>query len=187
MEYSHKEKKKIFILVGPSGSGKDTLGAYLKEKGIPELVSHTTRGMRKGEVNGISYHFISKQEFSGIEKIEYSEYAGNFYCLSKKEVEEKLNKYDKVFAITNIDGMEQVKKQYPNEVVPIFIDATLKEMKDRMKKRGDSEEEIRKRIDNAIKNKEFLNKGKCKYVIRNKEIKKAKEDLYKILSLEKVL
>lgn len=43
--------KKIFILVGPSGSGKDTLGSFLIQEGIPELISHTTREMRKGECN----------------------------------------------------------------------------------------------------------------------------------------
>lgn len=176
--------KKIFILVGPSGSGKTTLGAYLKSIGIPELVSHTTRKKRNGEINGISYYFISKEEFNNLEKIEYTNYDNNFYCLSKKEVEEKLHKYNNVFTITDINGVEQIKKKYPNETVAIFIETTIEEMIDRMKKRGDSKEKIADRIAHAIINDELENGKYCDYTIRNDDLEKAKLALSRIIQLE---
>lgn len=176
--------KKIFILVGPSGSGKTTLGEYLKTLGVPELVSHTTRKMRKGEIDGVTYHFIDKKEFNKIKRIEESEYDGNFYCLSKEEVDNKLAKFDKVFAITDIDGMRQVKEKYPVETVSIFIEVTIDEMIDRMIARGDSEENVAKRISHAIENNELENGKYCDYTIRNDELFKAKHSLDQVIRLE---
>ena len=176
--------RKIFVLVGPSGSGKTTLGEYLKSLGIPELVSHTTRRMRKGEIDGVTYHFINKEEFDSIEKVEYSEYAGNYYCLSKKEVENKLSKHNRVFAITDINGMKQVKEKYPEETISIFIEVTTNEMINRMMVRGDSEENIAKRINHAIENGELDNHKYCDYTIRNDKLYKAKHALDKIIRLE---
>lgn len=176
--------KKIFILVGASGSGKTTLGNYLKSIGIPELVSHTTRAMREGEVDGISYNFISKEDFVKIEKVEHAEYSGNYYCLSKKEVDEKLSQSDNVFAVTELKGLEQIKERYPEETVSIFIKVTLDEMVERMKARGDSKENIANRVSNAILNDELDNEYKCDYSITNDSLDKSKLVLEKIVKLE---
>lgn len=176
--------KKIFVLVGPSGSGKTTLGEHLKSKGIPELVSHTTREMRKGEIDGVTYYYISKEEFDALDKIEYSEYAGNFYCLSRQEVEDKLSKYNYVFAITDIHGVQQIKKHYPQETVSIFIDVTFDEMVERMKERGDSKENIASRVAHAIISDELENGKYCDYIIRNDKLQKAKLALNRIIQLE---
>lgn len=181
-----KNNKKIFLLIGPSGSGKDTLGEYLKSKGIPELVSHTTRKMRDGEIDGINYHFISEEEFNKIERIEESKYSGNFYALSKSEVDSKLKEFNSVFAIVDINGYKQIKEKYPEETISIFIEVTLDEMAYRMKQRGDKKEDIAKRISNAILTDELSNGNECDYIIRNKEgfFDLSKEALDKIIILE---
>lgn len=181
--------KKIFILVGASGSGKTTLGGFLKDMGIPELVSHTTRPMRDGEVEGVSYYFVSKGEFDKTDKIEYSEYAGNYYCLSKKETMDKLSKNKAVFAITDINGMTQIKEKYPNFVVPIYISIEKTEtIEERMSKRGDKAENIKKRIQNAIENDEFSNYKYCKYIIDNNgDLENAVTQLIKIVEDELTL
>lgn len=175
--------KRIFIIVGPSGSGKTTIGNELKNKGIPELISHTTRDMREGEGNGVTYYYVSISEFEKLEKIEHSNYSGNSYCLSKKEVEDKLLTNDAVFAITDIHGLEQIKKQYP-ETVSIFIDVNYDQMIDRMKKRGDNKENIVKRITNAIMNDELENGKKCDYVIKNDNFAQALFEVELILKKE---
>jgi len=69
----------IYVIIGPSGSGKTTLGDYFRSLGMNELVSHTTRKMRPGEVDGISYHYVTEEEISVIDKIEESVYAGIKY------------------------------------------------------------------------------------------------------------
>lgn len=175
------KEKRIFILMGASGVGKTTLGNFLKEQGIPELVSHTTREKRSGEIDGETYYFVSKEEFDQIEKIEFSNYNGNFYCLSKKEVEEKLQKHDKVFVIADINGVKQIKAHYPKQVTVIYISASLEEMKQRMKARGDSEEKIQSRIDYALKTKELENGKYADYIIENHDLNQAKKELLRIV------
>lgn len=177
-----KNDKIIYLIIGPSGSGKTTLGNFLKENGVPELVSHTTRKMRKGEVNGETYYYVSKKEFDKIDKIETSNYGENNYCLSRKEVEEKLRKYDKVFAIVDIEGVKQVKQHYDNVVV-VYIDATMEEMAKRMKKRGDKEEDINKRLKHAIDYQEFSNKKYADIVIRNDNLEIAKKAIKDIVMI----
>lgn len=174
--------KRIYVIVGPSGSGKNTLGNHLIDKGIPELVSHTTRAMRVGEVHGINYYYVNKEEFDKIDKVESSNYAGNFYCLSKKEVESKLQKFDTVFVVADIDGMRQIKKMYPEETTSLFILVTKEEMIERMKARGDLPENIEKRIQNSIVHKELENWQYCDYIIRNDNVKDALKRLEDILA-----
>jgi guanylate kinase len=168
--------------MGPSGSGKTTLGNFLKENGIPELVSHTTRAKRKGEIEGKTYYYVSKETFDKIDKIEYSKYGGNYYCLSKKEVEKKLDRYDKIFAIVDANGVKQVKNHFDNVLV-IYIDVTLKEMEERMIKRGDNKEDIEKRLKHAVINNEFDNKKYADIIIKNDNLQLAKETLKNIVMI----
>lgn len=182
-------KNKDFLIVnfiGPSGSGKTTIGEHFKSEGIDEVVSHTTRPMRVGEVHGVSYYFVSEEEFKDIEKVEFSDYSNGKYCLSKKELEEKLAINNVVFAITDIKGNEQVKEKYPDNVISIFIEVTYDEMIKRMKFRGDSKENIAKRITNAILNDELYNGSKCDYIIRNEIFNQAIFQIKEILKLEGV-
>ena len=72
----------IYILVGGSGAGKTSLGEKLRENGTNKIVSHTTRKMRVGEVDGKDYYFVSRDEFMAVEKLEYEEYANNYYGIS---------------------------------------------------------------------------------------------------------
>lgn len=164
--------KRIIVLVGMSGSGKTTIGEYLKSCGIPELVSHTTRPMRVGEKHGVTYNFVTKEFFDKIEKIEMTEYAGNFYCLSAMEVEDKLSENDTVFAITDKHGCDEIKnfcaEKHPNiAVAMIFVDISLYNAQQRMRERGDSEENIQKRIMNSVINKETENGKYAQFILDN--------------------
>lgn len=179
--------KTIYILVGPSGSGKDSLGSHFESLGIPELVSTTTRKIRKGEVDGVAYNFVTKSEFDKIDKIEETEYSGNYYCLSKNEVDSKLSKYDNVFAITDVHGMQQIREQYPSETVAIFVQVTLDEMVERMKTRGDNIEDIAKRVSNAVLNRELENDKHCEYKIRNIDLEDAIWELENVIESERLM
>lgn len=179
-------ERKIFLLMGPSGAGKTTLGGYLKELGIPELISHTTRPLRKNEVNGIHYHFVSDDEFKKLDLIESVVYDGHHYGLSKGEVEQKLALNNKVFVVAELNGAKQIKEVYPNEVVVIFITVSLQEMEKRMRERGDSEESIRKRLKRAIQNKEHEHSRFADYIIENYDLKKSKKRLREIIETETI-
>ena len=85
----------LLIVSGPAGSGKGTVNARLLEReDFVYSVSATTRSPRPGEVNGVNYHFISREDFlarleSG-DMLEYTEYCGNFYGTPRREAIEVL-------------------------------------------------------------------------------------------------
>lgn len=177
------DTKKIFVLIGPSGSGKTTIGNYLKsELGFKEIISHTTRKPRTGEKEGYTYYFVSPEEFMEIEKIEFVEYAGNYYGLSVQEVENKLNNYDKIFVITELEGLKKLKEIYKEKIKSILITAPPNILVKRMIERGDSQTSIYKRSIRLID--ELKNyKGKTDYEVENidyiQTIEKIKEILIK--------
>lgn len=162
----------IYVITGPSGSGKTTLGNHFKELGLSELVSHTTRGKRVGEVDGVSYHFVTREEFERIEKVEESCYSGNLYGTSKAEVLAKLEKGD-VFAVTDVHGAKAFKKIFGNRVKVIYIYSNPRYLRKRMKERGDSAGSVRDRIHTLKVKKEYQNRFYADEVIVNNGSKKA--------------
>ena len=177
--------KRIYILYGPSGAGKTTLGDYLKELGIPELVSVTTREKRNGEIEGINYNFVSIEEFNQLDKIEFNEYpkdSGKFYSLTKDELERKLAQNDKVFAVAELEGIKQVKAQYPGETKTIYISIPGGFMTDRMKNRGDSDVSIQMRLAQAERTNELSHYIWADYVVENKDLSLAKQRLKEIVT-----
>lgn len=174
--------KQIFILMGPSGSGKTTLGKTLEERmGIPEVISHTTRKPRAGEVDGRDYYFVSNKTFDELDKIESVVYAGNSYCVSREEIDNKLKMHDRIYVVTDINGAMQVKKVYGEIVTIIFISLSLIRMGWRMFKRGDSFSKIKDRILYYIRNKEGKNYLHADYVIVNNHFDKSVQELSKIV------
>lgn len=110
-----EQKNKVLVVVGPSGVGKDTLMAKVFERNpgkFQKAVTHTTRKMREGEVEGKSYYYVSVDEFKKLESeggfVETNFYNNNYYGSSKKELE-KAEKLDKVmYFIIDIHGAKSV-------------------------------------------------------------------------------
>ncbi len=139
----------ILIINGPSGSGKTTLGRYLKDRGIEEVVSSTTRKKREGEKEGTDYYFLTEEEFSDTDMIEESIYAGNHYGVSRKEAEGKLSGEKPSFAVLDIRGVKKFREIFGNgNIRVIYIDVTPDKLKERMIKRGDSPQNVIKRMEN---------------------------------------
>lgn len=170
--------KNLIVIVGPSGAGKTTIGNYMKMRlDIPEIISHTTRPMRKGEIQHQTYHFVTKKEFDKCKKVEQTEYAGNFYCISQDEIIKKLNQSDVIFVVADIHGYEQIKvfcdiynkenKKMNIKCYMMFVSCTPKNTILRMMRRGDGEENIQKRIYKSIKDEEFDNDKYADVVIDN--------------------
>lgn len=156
----------IYIIMGPSGSGKTEVGEYLKRCGMRELISHTTRAPRAGEEDGTAYHFVDEESFNQVDKVEESVYAGNRYGVSRDEVDRKAADGD-VFAVTDINGAIAFSDIYKDKVRVIYIDASPRILRKRMKERGDKREIIRKRFQNYIQNRENLNRFFANIVIDN--------------------
>ena len=172
MEY----KPIILLILGASGSGKTSLGQQLKEMGANELVSHTTRPMRQGEIDGQTYYYITKEEFDKLDKLEQTCYSGNYYCLSRDEVERHKEKV--VYTIVDAEGVKQIQEKYgKSNTIVIYIKVTYLQMIYRMLKRGDKIRDIIKRIKNCIITREMKNYKLADIVIENKDLQQAKFDL----------
>lgn len=138
----------MLILYGASGSGKNTILRYLLSKGFTtgNIVSYTSRPMRKGEVDGVDYHFISREEFEKKIKEEFfAEYVtnyGNYYGISAEDLE---SVEDNPVTILETEGIKQIKEK-GIEVCTVYIEASEYNRRNRMLARGDDEEEVNKRI-----------------------------------------
>ena len=169
-------KGKLFLLVGPSGSGKSSVLTELK-KIHPEYtypLSATTREIREGEKEGEIYHFYTKEQFkAGIEAEEFLEWAivhqDNYYGLIKKPILEGLAKGETIVREVDIQGFDSIRKEIPKEnLVTLFITAGSKEeLIERIINRAKiSEDELAKRKESM--HKEFNRLRDCDYMVENK-------------------
>jgi guanylate kinase len=162
--FDEKAKEKtIYCILGASGTGKTTLGNMIEDKlDIPELISHTTREIGKGEVNGKTYYFVNDEEMKEVDKLEEAGYAGKHYALSKKEVLDKFKDNNKAFVIMERKGIKMLKKRvktlpFKVKVKVIYVYSTLEEIKKRLYERNrNGTKAVEKRIKN-IKEKNELN------------------------------
>jgi guanylate kinase len=154
----------IYCLVGASASGKSTL---VKSSGLPELVSTTTRNKRQGEIDGVHYNFIGKQYFNKTDYVEWTEYSGNYYGLSKDVVEKALNATKDHIVVVDIHGYHQMRYKYGNRIIGIYVESSLIDNLVRMIRRGDKLKEVVNRVKHSIKTNEYENAKYLQYKIDN--------------------
>ncbi len=149
-------KGTLLVLSGSSGVGKSTIIAQVLEQ-RPELyfsVSCTTRAPRPGEVDGVNYTFISREEFQArIERgefLEYAEYVGNYYGTSMTVIREKLEQGVDVLLDIEVQGAAKVRERLPDAASVFIVPPSFEELAQRLRGRGtDSEEKIQKRLETA--------------------------------------
>tara|TARA_B100000674_G_scaffold471102_1_gene459585 strand:- start:95 stop:685 length:591 start_codon:yes stop_codon:yes gene_type:complete len=150
---SHDKKNIMVILSSPSGVGKTTLTKKIQQKhqNFKISVSHTTRLPRSNEVDGVDYHFVSKEKFEELIKTnqfyEYAKIFENYYGTLKKNVDETLLNNDILFDI-DWQGTKQLSKFKNLNLIKIFlITKDKEELKKRLVKRNqNSQDEIKKRF-----------------------------------------
>ncbi len=138
----------LYVISAPSGCGKGTiLSEVLKNfKNIHYSVSATTRAPRDGEVNGVNYYFISREEFeSEIESggmFEYAEFCGNYYGTPKTKVYEKLDQgFDVILEIETVGAMK-IKQAYPDAVLIFILPPNIDALRQRLIGRGTEELDV---------------------------------------------
>ncbi|CAL4043526.1 Guanylate kinase [Buchnera aphidicola (Anoecia corni)] len=148
-------KGTLFIISAPSGTGKSSLiRAFLKKKIINNIevsVSHTTRSVRPGEINGKDYYFVSIKKFKIMIKknkfIEYAKVFNHYYGTSYTSINNKLISGKDVFLDIDWQGAKQIKKKNINSKSIFLLPPSKKELLSRLKKRNqDSNFIISKRM-----------------------------------------
>lgn len=183
-------KGTLFIVSGPSGCGKGTvLAEILKQDNVYYSVSATTRAPRPGEINGVNYHFLSKDEFEKLIEnggmLEYANYCGNYYGTPKKPVEDMLAEDKNVILEIEVQGALKVMEKCPEAVSVFILPPSLKELRRRLHKRGtETEEVIEKRIGEAAG--EIRKAVNYDYVMINGELEIAVSDLLSIINSQKL-
>ncbi|MBQ7376034.1 MAG: guanylate kinase [Clostridia bacterium] len=180
-------KKGLMLVVsGPAGSGKGTVNAMLLEReDFAFSVSATTRAPRPGEVDGVNYHYITREEFlsridSG-DMLEYTEYCGNFYGTPLREAEEVMQSGKNLILEIEVEGARNVKAKYPDAVLVLLLPPSYSEQEARLRGRGtETEDKILLRLARA---KEEVALADCyDYVVYNFD-GKARDAADQILSI----
>jgi guanylate kinase len=168
---------RLIIISGPSGSGKSTLLKRLFEVCPAPLVasvSATTRPPRPGEVNGVDYHFMSKEEFLALkERGEFLEcfevyQGGHWYGTLRREVDPGLKAGNWVVLEIDVQGTLALLPQYP-DAVTIFVEpGSLEELERRLRNRGtESEAAIQRRLEGARREMRFADRYRYRVVNDN--------------------
>ena len=182
------EKGKFIVVSGPSGVGKGTIcNKLIGELNAAYSVSTTTRAPREGEIDGINYFFITKEEFEkkirNGEFLEYNFYNGNYYGTSKSIVNEKINQGINVFAEIDVNGAHNIKKIFPDALLLYIAPPSIKVLKERLIGRGtESIEKINERLE--IAEKELKEIDFYDYVVVNDNLDEAIKRVREIILKE---
>lgn len=186
-----KNNALMIVFSGPSGAGKGTLkNLYMKDYGNRTYfsVSATTRSPRPGEIDGIDYHFVTKDKFEKmIDQNEFLEWAfvhGEYYGTPKQQAYENLqNGKDVIFDI-DVQGGLQIRNKIPDALMIFIVPPNTDVLEKRLRGRGtETEDKIVKRLNNAIAELEYIKD--YDYVVINDVLEDAYVDLKSVINAQK--
>lgn len=189
----------LVIISGPSGVGKDTIIEALKRRhrrhGGPRRHDHhfvitcTTRQPRRGERDGVSYHFVTQERFDEMKRtgelLEWAEVHGNWYGTPRSEVERYLAKGADVVLKIDVQGAQKVKERVDDAILIFVVPPSLESLFQRLRARAtESAEELEIRQRNAAI--ELARADNYDYVVRNDDgqVEQTAEQIDAIISSE---
>ncbi len=186
---SSKKRGTLVLYTGSSGVGKGTIMQELlkRDNNIRLSVSNTTRAPRDGEIDGVHYNFVTREQFEKLISedgyLEYAQYCDNYYGTPKKQVEDLLEQGYNVFLEIEVQGGLQIMEKYPDVLSIFILPPSVEVLEKRLRNRGTEDEEtISKRLAEA-KN-EIAVKDKYKFNVVNDELEKAVDEVLEILHKE---
>ncbi|MDH6114300.1 guanylate kinase [Kitasatospora sp. MAP12-15] len=142
------ERPRLTVLSGPSGVGKSTVVAHMRQQ-HPEVwlsVSATTRHPRPGEQHGVHYHFVDNDEFDKLiangELLEWAVFAGNRYGTPRSAVQERLERGEPVLLEIDLQGARQVRESMPEAQLVFLAPPSWEELVRRLTGRGTEAQDV---------------------------------------------
>jgi guanylate kinase len=182
----------LFIVSAPSGAGKSSLVKALlnQDASIRLSVSCTTRAPRPGEIDGVDYHFINREDFQTrlgqSEFLESAEVYGNFYATSQRWIEDEMAAGRDILLEIDWQGAAQVRKLIPAAKSIFILPPSLAELQRRLDGRGtDSAEIIAKRM--AAAREDISHALEFDYLVVNDQFDDALADLLAITRAQRLL
>jgi len=175
----------LIVVSAPSGCGKGTiLGEVLKDPAYYYSVSATTRAPREGEVNGVQYHFLTREQFEeNIAQdmmLEYAEYCGNYYGTPLAPINENLENGRNVILEIEAQGALQVKKEYRDAGLIFLVAPSMTLLKERLTGRGtENPEQVARRLNQARREIESMNE--YDYIVVNDDLEECVDKVQQII------
>ncbi|MDM1342392.1 guanylate kinase [Acinetobacter pseudolwoffii] len=176
----------LFVVSAASGTGKTSLVKALLERvnNLHVSVSHTTRGQRLGELDGVHYHFSQKDDFLNLVNeggfIEYAEVFGNYYGTAQATVKEQLAKGHDVLLEIDWQGAQQVRRLFPESKQIFILPPSQFDLRERLSNRGtDTVDVIEHRLSCAVE--DMQQYSNFDYIIINDDFNKALHDLEAVI------
>lgn len=151
-----ESESKLFVISGPSGAGKGTLVARVRDRvpGLGLTVSATTRQPRAGEIDGVNYYFLTDEEFSRRvdegQFVEWAQVHAHRYGTLVSEVESKLADGHSLILEIDVQGALNVKRRFPDAVLVFVEPPSLEVLRERLVGRGtETPESVELRLANA--------------------------------------
>jgi guanylate kinase len=176
----------LFVVAAASGTGKTSLVKALVESmpGLGVSISHTTRPMRPGELDGVNYHFIRREEFVRLigdgAFLEHAEVFSNLYGTSRDWVLNELQQDRDVILEIDWQGAQQIRRLLPDSVGIFILPPSLDTLKSRLTGRGqDSPEVIAHRLREAQG--DIAHYAEFSYLVVNDDFDTALADLQAVV------
>ncbi len=182
----------IFLISGPSGSGKDTLLVELfkKRPDIEFSISSITRPMREGEIEGQKYNFITRESFEDMLKndmlLEFNVYAGNYYGTPKLPVINAIENGRDMIIEVDVNGAAKIREKLPQAVSVFIMPPSYDVLRNRLSGRGtETQEIIDKRMEIALL--EIARATEYDYIVVNDDLSTAVDDIISVMANSRLL